>query len=140
MEEKAIPFAPTTGVPAMVTIAQYREKAGEQTVTMDIPKRVCVTLQNCQRVIFEPGIHEVPVSLADHFYLAGSGAKKFDFKSAADKAAQEAKALRDRADELEKKSVLSAAKQEQLDAQSKPKAPPDQKPATDSKKVNGAKK
>ena len=110
MEEKTIPFAPVTGVKALVTAKEFLENfPSEQTVTMEFSQRVLLTLQNHQRVLFEPGVHEVPASIADHGYLKGR-ARIYDFKALADKSEAEAKALRQKADELEKKADYAKKK------------------------------
>jgi len=48
---------------------------GEQTVTMIFPRKVTLTLSNHKRVVFEPGIQEVPVSLSTDEWLARAGAR-----------------------------------------------------------------
>jgi hypothetical protein len=47
------------------------------TVTMTFKAQVLLTLQDHTRVLFNPGVHEVPESLAGHWYLLASGAEVY---------------------------------------------------------------
>lgn len=49
----------------------------EATVTMLFPKRVMLTLNDYSRMVFEPGVREVPVSLAHHGYLVSNGVTRY---------------------------------------------------------------
>ena len=49
------------------------EKLDEDTVLMVFPKQVLLTLDSREQVIFPPGVHAVPVSLTNHFFLKGNG-------------------------------------------------------------------
>jgi hypothetical protein len=49
----------------------------EATETMVIPEMVIVTQQDLSRVLFKPGVQEVPAHLADHWYLKAAGAQRY---------------------------------------------------------------
>lgn len=49
----------------------------EPTVTMVIPEQTIVTRQDLSRVLFKPGIQEVPEHLADHWYLKANKAQRY---------------------------------------------------------------
>ena len=130
-EEKTVPFQPIRGGQNTLTCAEYAGTLpGEKTVAMQIPKRIVIRIKTGQKVSFEPGIQLVPVSIADHFYLVGQGAIKYDFKAEADRKASEAKNLRAQAEELEK--AAEALEPDAPVEEKKPEKP--EKPAGNAKK------
>lgn len=52
-------------------------EGADETVTMIFPRSVMLTRQDRQRVFYTEGVHEVPVDLADHSWLAANGAKPY---------------------------------------------------------------
>jgi hypothetical protein len=62
-------------------------RPGEGTIVMVFPKRVVLLVDKTNmKVLFEPGIHNVPEHLADHWYLKANGATRHDMPVAPDNA------------------------------------------------------
>jgi hypothetical protein len=75
--EKATAHLPRQGETPQeaMTPQQALDALEEQdTVLMNFPEAVTLTLPGYQLVYFPPGVNEVPASLADDTYLAASGA------------------------------------------------------------------
>ena len=67
---------PGTQAIGKVTGAMYAEAHGEGTVKMNFPEAMSLTLPDYTMISFDPGIQEVPASVADHEYLKAQGATK----------------------------------------------------------------
>ena len=48
----------------------------QETVSMEFPQPCKLTLDSGHTVLYPAGVHEVPVQLADHFYLKAHGVKR----------------------------------------------------------------
>jgi hypothetical protein len=130
MAPENIPFAPVDAkkTPGSITTTDLlAEFADQPTVAMQFTRRVLLTLKTNQRVMFEPGIQQVPAPIAnDEFYkviLERYGVKRYDFKAAAATAKGQAATLRAKAEEL-------LAQAEELDGADK-KAAADKKAQAD---------
>jgi hypothetical protein len=61
-----------------LTPQEAEEKLGKETVAMVFPRPVAITLPDRSVVSYTAGIHQVPVELADHSYLAASGVTRLE--------------------------------------------------------------
>jgi hypothetical protein len=66
--------APGTPVQGPQSGAQYAAAHGEDTVKMNFPTPVTLTLPDYTQMHFPAGVQEVPASVAEDPYLAASGA------------------------------------------------------------------
>lgn len=71
--------------PAITTVTPINKaRPGEETVTMDFPRDVYIWAERdpkwpgTYKVQFRKGLQEVPVSLADNWYLKACGVKKYE--------------------------------------------------------------
>jgi len=60
----------------------------ESTIRMIFPQPVTLTLDSREVLKFTKGVHEVPVSVANHWYVKSRGARPFDRKSKPDRREQ----------------------------------------------------
>lgn len=77
-EKVAAPFAavPPAGMPLTEEAKEMTKRyQSEEMVTMAFPTRVWLTLDTKHRVMFEPGLNQVPKSLSEHPYLLAHGVK-----------------------------------------------------------------
>lgn len=57
---------------AKTAVTEAKEQ-GEDTVTVMVPRRFNLTLDNFKRVTYEAGIQEMPVAHAEHKYTIANG-------------------------------------------------------------------
>jgi hypothetical protein len=57
------------------TIGPEEAAVGHETVTMIFDKPVRLTLEHGPAIAFPAGVHQVPLHLADHWYLKVNGAR-----------------------------------------------------------------
>src|SRR5437588_4048016 len=98
--------------PQMPHTVKSSELEGEPTVLMIFPHPVLLTVHATKRIQFRDGPQQVPVSLADHFYLKANGVKAFIPGPNALTAEQQAQL--DSAERI-KREEAAVAKQKDLD-------------------------
>lgn len=78
MEELLVGPAPKIIVPVSAAPMTPEEAAkGTQTVTMEFPNSVHLTIDTNQTVFYPQGVNEVPEHLADHWYLKAHQARRY---------------------------------------------------------------
>lgn len=66
---------PHSDIPRPPTGAEAAEEAGEDTIKMYVPSGFTLIKDDLSMIHFPTGIQEVPVSVADHPYLAAQGVR-----------------------------------------------------------------
>lgn len=82
-QELVVERAPVIVAPFHITPQSPEQFAeGHNTVTMEFPKDVHLTVANNLTVYYSKGLHEVPEQHADHWFLEANGARPYARKQA----------------------------------------------------------